>query len=72
MCPLPKSIVKIWKSNLRQFFISGPIGVHYLAVKMFKWKLNKLSNTRFGTKLTSYILSDKISFRVNDKSISKF
>ena len=71
-CSLPKSIVKIWEWNYRQFFISGPIGVHYLAVKMFKWKLNKLSNTRFRTKRTSYFLSDKISFRVNDRSIPKF
>ena len=72
MCSLPKSIVKIWEWNYRQFFISSPIGVHYLAVKMFKWKLNKLSNTRFWTKRTSYFLSDKISFRVNDRSIPKF
>lgn len=31
-----------------ELFTSGPIGVYYLALKIFKWELNKLSNTRFG------------------------
>ena len=35
-CSLPKSIVKIREWNYRQVFISSPIGVHYLTVKMLK------------------------------------
>ena len=61
-CFLPKSIVQIWESTYRQFFIPGSIGVHYLAVKIFKQKLNKL-NENFRTKRTSYFLSNKICFK---------
>ena len=35
-CSLTKSILKIWESNYQQFSISGPIGVHYLTVKILK------------------------------------
>ena len=45
------------------FFISGLICAHYLAYKIFKWKLNNLSDNRLRKKQTSYFSSDKISFR---------
>ena len=32
----------------REFFISAPIGVHFLALKKSKYILNKLSNNQFG------------------------
>ena len=71
-CSLPKSIFKIWEWNYRQFFIPGSIGVHYLTVKIFTCKLNKLSNTRFGKKWKSYFSSNKIGFGVKGSSIPKF
>ena len=56
----------------REFFISGPIGVHYSTLEILIWQLNNLSNTRFGKKRTYHFSSDNFSFRVNDGSIPKF
>lgn len=52
-------------------FISGPIGVHYLTLKIFTCQLNNLNNTKIGKKRACYFSSDKISFRVNHGSIPK-
>ena len=54
------------------FFISGLICAHYLAYKIFKWKLNNISDTRLRKKQASYFSNDKISFTVKDSLIPKF
>ena len=56
----------------REFFISGPIGVHYSTLEILTRQLNNLSNTRFGKKRTYHFSSNNFSFRVNDGSIPKF
>ena len=56
----------------REFFVSGPIRVHYLALAILIWQLNNLSNTKLKKKRTYHFSSDKISLRVNDSSIPKF
>ena len=64
-------IYGFWRCKLpvqlhHEFFITGLIGFHYLAYKIFKWKLNNRGDTRFGKKRTYYFSSVKINFRIND------